>query len=79
MSQERKSSWKKGVKPKGRVWALVLWEHSYDHVPEVRQYSPKHEAWYGPGISDSWKHSEVEWHPLPHHERYALARTHEVD
>lgn len=70
--------------PEGRVWALVLWDHSYHPIPKVAQYDPPSKEWFtqDTGTVESWPADQCEWHPLPHHERFdekthALSRAEE--
>jgi hypothetical protein len=69
-------TWRRGVKPTGRVWALVLpLGHS---VPFVGQYESRAEMWLVDSSTARYPHSDVEWSPLPWHVQFD-ERTHAME
>ena len=67
-------TWLRG-RPEGRVWALVLWDHSYQPVPEVMQYEPSRNVWLNSSAPGDYRADQCSYSPLPYHERFD-AETH---
>ena len=65
-------TWLRGA-PDGRVWAIVLWDHSVHHVPSVAQYEPRSGRWIAHNCD--WPTDQCSYAPLPHHLRFN-AKTH---
>jgi hypothetical protein len=54
------------------VWANVLWDHSYQPVPDVMQYEPSKDVWLasnGRGV-DEYPSDQCSYSPLPFHKRF---------
>jgi len=65
--------WKDGEtteEPTKRVWALILWKHGTTSIPLVAQWEPSRRFWCHPFNDFTVRHADVEWCPLPRHERF---------
>lgn len=74
------TSWRTD-RPQGRIFALVLWKHSYHPIPLVMQYDPGFDTWTDntPGrYQERYPHDQVEWTPFPQHPRFS-SRTHAME
>jgi len=56
--------------PTDRVWALILWKHGTTSIPLVAQWEPARRVWCHPFNDFKVRHDDVEWCPLPRHERF---------